>query len=285
MPLHTFRPDGTLLDETIYNPDHSQHDTNLIAAANASRVQGLIGVTNASAPSTSVDLRADYIVLKSATGAALPVVRTQATTLTCNTATAGPVPNGRDQAAVFSISGWVRFYFIWNGTTLATIASLALPITGPTLPTGYTHWAYATTILFTSGGTGLAQVVLRGDWVQYAFARTILSGGTAVVETALSTAAFVAPEAIFLQIYGVFRLSSPAGSAAEGTMNFRVIAGAGESAQIFTRAQNINSTAVASGSAILPNVNQSLFYILAWTTAISVTGNAFIQGYSVPNGG
>ena len=71
------------------------------------------------------------------------VTRFNPGTITNNIALSGPVINGRDQSVGFPISLWVHFYWIWNGTTLATISSATPPPTGPVLPNGYTHWAYA----------------------------------------------------------------------------------------------------------------------------------------------
>jgi hypothetical protein len=115
-----------------------------------SRVLGLVGNVNATTPLTKYDMFADVIVLRNSTGAT--VVRYNAPTTTCDLGLAGSAANGRDQSAAFSINSWIHLYWVWNGTTLATLASTTLPtlFTGSTLPAGYTHWAYATTIRWNS---------------------------------------------------------------------------------------------------------------------------------------
>lgn len=51
---------------------------------------------------------------------------------------------GRDQAGDFATDVVIFCYWIYNGVTLTAIASLNPPsLGGPTLPTGYTEWAYA----------------------------------------------------------------------------------------------------------------------------------------------
>lgn len=79
---------------------------------------------------------------------------------------AGPTANGRDQAGAFAAVSEVHFYFIWNGVAIATVSSLSPPPTGPTLPTGYTHWAYICAGM--TSASVLRVCILRGSRVTLA---------------------------------------------------------------------------------------------------------------------
>jgi hypothetical protein len=66
--------------------------------------------------------------------------------VTLNIATAGPIANGRDQAANFT-EGWVNVFYIYNPTTdtVALIGNQSAAMGAPTMPAGYTEHCYATT--------------------------------------------------------------------------------------------------------------------------------------------
>lgn len=91
-----------------------------------------------------------------------------------NNISLGAQPNGFDQGAINN-NVWIHFYWIWNPTTatLATISSHTPPPTGPTLPAGYTHWAYACSIWKTEGLE--ERVWVRGNrvWRTYDNAKRI----------------------------------------------------------------------------------------------------------------
>ncbi len=162
--------------------------------SSGSRVKGLTGENNAISPNTKYDFAAVEVTLRNPSDGSV-VVRINTGTITCDIGLAGPAVNGRDQAGAFAANSWIHFYFIWNGTTLATIASLTAPPTGPTLPTGYQWLAYATAIRYNSVPV-LLGTKIRGSVVSYNSLGSILSAGTATVETAVSCSAFVPPNAL-----------------------------------------------------------------------------------------
>lgn len=127
--------------------------------------RNLRGNNNSGTPNNQYDFSADFVLLFN------PVdygnaIRIATGTITNNVSTAGPIANGRDQAGAFSASSWIHFYYIWNGTTLATVSSAVPPPTGPTLPTGYTHWCYIATVRFSIAST-LLSVTLQGNCIYY----------------------------------------------------------------------------------------------------------------------
>lgn len=173
-------------------PDNSQL---LTALLHRSAVMNLQGANNATTPATKVDLAADALVMRNAAGNTL--VKYATGTLTCDTTVAGPAVNGRDQAAAFAAASWVHFFFIWNGTTLALIASASLT---PTLPAGYTFWTYATTLRF-NGSSAFSNCLVRGkkvllDWNGGATIGRILSTtAPSLTATSFTYASIVPPNA------------------------------------------------------------------------------------------
>lgn len=119
--------------------------------------------------------------------------------VSCNIATAGPAANGRDQAGAFANDSWCYFYWIWNGALLRSISSASGPAVGPTLPDGYTHWAFAAALRIDGAGD-LLPSYLRGDDVFYALQR---DGGIAenAAWTALDISDFVPPEALTADVH------------------------------------------------------------------------------------
>jgi hypothetical protein len=159
-----------------------------------SRVQGLLGTPNAATPLTKCDLSADSVTLRNAAGGT--VARYVTGTITNDLGLAGITANGRDQAAAFPINSWVYEYFIWNGAALATISSLAVPTVGPALPTGYTHWAFATALRW-NASSNIIPVRTMGSSTWYdlpdAGVNRVLTAGVAATMTAVNCSGFVPP--------------------------------------------------------------------------------------------
>jgi len=135
-------------------------DSNLVVNSGMSRVQGCDCKNNSGTPDTQFDLDCDAVVLRDSDGSTVTRYN-PGTAITNNVSTAGPSANGRDQSGAFSTSSWIHFYWIWNGATLATVSSATAPPTGPTLPSGYTHWAYAGAVRF-DGSSHLVRTIIRG---------------------------------------------------------------------------------------------------------------------------
>lgn len=254
------------------------------APAGGYQVSGLVGVNNSGTPNTQFDLSADQVVLRNSSDGSI-VVRSNTGVITNNISTAGSTANGRDQAGAFSSSSWIHLYFIWNGTTLATLSSTVAPPTGPTLPSGYTHWAYcgavkynATPVLLPTrfkGAAGYINVANGGE-------NRVLNAGTATTMTAIDCSGYIPPnsqQGIFLILMaanavagGFFRaFLRPTGSSETG----QVIAATSEPAGVFS--------AGTAFCAYPTNSAQSIDYMID-------TGSNFgliveVVGYVMPNGG
>lgn len=156
---------------------------------------GQISFNNTATPDTQYDLAADVVVLRNTSNET--VTRHAPATVVNDITVAGPTANGRDQAGAFSASSWIHFYWIWNGTTLASLSSAVAPPTGPTFPATYTHWAYATSARLTAG-TLIVRQTTQANAVYYdhelgnANIRA-LTNGVATAFTGVLLAAFMPP--------------------------------------------------------------------------------------------
>ena len=254
--------------------------------------RGLTGVNNSTTPNTQYDFSADLVVLINSNGA--PIRRTNTGTITNNVSTAGPAANGRDQAGAFSAGSWIHFYFIWNGTTLATLSSATAPPTGPTLPTGYTHWAYIGAVRF-NGSSQLYKTYIRGSRVTYK-AGSVLSGQTYIVNngsassyTSVSMSSLVPPNALLVTLESSSYIGTISSSGTQSVIECDLsVDGTNTIAGIFA-VMNPGGTSgvLAAGStqSIIPNVSQTVYYRHANSNSGSNSIYISVQGYTVPNGG
>lgn len=198
-------------------------------------VNGNSSKNNATTPNTQFDLSAQLIVLRDSSNNS--VVRYAPSTVTNNISTAGSTAGGRDQSGSFGTSVWIYFYWIWNGTTLSSVSSLSGPTTGPTLPSGYTHWAYCTTVRLDGSGN-LLQIRMFNNYAAYdASSGLLVSGGVATSFTGVTTTGFIPAGAVgtfFMRIIATYAsagtsvnaLIRPTGASGTGltvvTMNSQV---------------------------------------------------------------
>lgn len=249
-------------------------------------VRGLVGQNNIATPLTKMDFAADGVVLyQPSTGGT--VSRQNTGNITNDVTVAGPVANGRDQAAAFGAANWIHFYFIWNGSTLATISSLTSVSVGPTMPPGYTHWAYIGAVFY-NGSSQLLSVHAKGCYFAYDNEQAALVSGTATTDTAIVVSSIIPPTTL---TYSCNFRQSPTGSAggfASVNSVFSVIS-ASVLAQFPYQGYN-GSVSSAQGLGFsasfgnIPNINQTLIYRNVNTTG---TGSLVVTvtGYKMANGG
>lgn len=246
--------------------------------------QGLVGTNNSGTPTTKYDFSADAVSLirPSAGTGQTRVVLTNTGTITNDITVAGVTANGRDQAGAFSNNSWVYFYWIWNGTTLATISSIVAPPTGPTLPTGYTHWGYLCALRVTTTGPDFLNSYLRGSWIWYQSGANVLSAGSATTETAVSTSARVPSNAGMVGLNGNLVYSS----ATPNELNYveiRLASGASAHTLYTAHTQVTTFNYRWDPNHIIPNVGQNFYYIWNNANGTRVISIA-VTGYSNPNG-
>lgn len=173
-------------------------------------MMNLVGANNSGTPATQFDVSADLVVLRRPSDNNL-VLRTATGTLTNNILSVGS--NGRDQVAAFVGGRWIHEWFIWDGTTLATLSSLSS--TAPTLPGAYTHQAYIGPVRYNATPV-LLPTLFRGSLATLTVAdggenRVLAPFGTATTLTSVDCSAVIPPNALL----GHFRcvIQSSAGEA------------------------------------------------------------------------
>lgn len=237
-------------------------------SASAGRVVGMGGIPNVASPTTQYDWAATQVTLwNPSTGGTVNL--TNVGNITNNTSTAGPSANARDQAGAFSASSWVHFYFIWNGSTVATLSSASYPPTGPTLPSGYTHYAYAGAVRM-NAASQLLSMVYRSSWGYYT-TRQLAYNGVVSVETAVSLAALVPPNAMSTSM--AIQINTGVATATE---EIRLFTGQAFYA-VAAAASSIDTSQV-----ILPNVAQQIYHISTGSPAATL---GYVLGFSNQNGG
>ena len=257
-------------------------------ASGAYRVQGLTGAPNSGTPLTQYDLNANVVTLwQPSTKQILVVV--PAGVITNNISTSGPTANGRDQSSAFSASTWIYLYYIYNGATLATVSSAAAPATGPTLPSGYTHWAYAGA-LFLNGSTQIVPLRMRGA-KRYYVPVVALPGGpfTATAETAISLTTLIPPTAIDVCVNVTsWAVTTDGAGALTANAALRLV-----TTVFYTRALDVALTGLGAATSVrsnsgyqiwMPNVNQNLYYIWTVTTGSAQTLSLDCPGFTESNG-
>lgn len=277
--------DGTDWVETGYI-DPTNNIWTPAKAVTGYRVIGADCKNNAGTPNTQFDLDADVIVLADSSGMTHAVYAPGAA-ITNNISTAGPTAHGRDQVGAFSAGSWVHFYWIWNGATLATLSSATAPPTGPTLPVGYTHWAYAGAVYLNSGGA-LEAARIKGSKVYYDAQHAAVVGGTGISETTVSLSALVPPNAldVILQLRSIQMTSNGSGNIT-ATLNLRTVT-AVSLIQYAYKLTGLGATAqqgLGAANILIPNVSQQFYYAWLITDGSAPAITIDVIGYTVPNGG
>ena len=104
-------------------------DTAVVAAA-----RNLVVKSNAAAPTTTIDITADEVVLKATNQ--LPHVASPNLTVLITAGGANGLDTGAEAA-----STWYYVFVIYNATTATVAGLLSLSATAPTMPAGYTYKA------------------------------------------------------------------------------------------------------------------------------------------------
>jgi len=241
---------------------------------------GSTGQDSFTATNTTLTLSANAVKVMSA--AYDTVLIGSPTNVTNNIGTAGPAANGRDQAAAFSSNNWIHFYWIWNGTTLASLSSLSA--TAPTLPSGYTHKCYAGAVRYRT--SALDYIFIRGSMVYYRERQPIAVAVGATTETTLSISTYVPPNATVFLVNSNLRIATTAGGA--GGMAFSIRHTSTYDYLLWNCRCPVASGAVFNATAsLIPNKSQRLYYLWTGSTTNISAREADIDllAYSIPNNG
>lgn len=203
---------------------------------------------------------------------------------------AGPAANGRDQAGAFAANSSVHFYLIWGVTAgVATLASNISPQLGgfvPSMPTGYTNWAYLYSVVLNGAGQ-LPIVNARDDRVAYQARQLIVNAGAAVAETAVSVATLVPAVAsefdIFVDSWGV---TADAGGIASSLLHLGYITAQDTHVpQMLLTGGALDAVRQAVGDITMPNPSQSFHYHQQVLNGTAPATTISVPSYRVPNNG
>lgn len=269
-------------DPQAPTPAATDNDTSVATTAyvrsvvrDISSVRGLVGSANG----TTAFMAYHECLMHDSAGVGVLVKNVGATSI--NMATVGA--NGRDTTLN---DGDTSFYAIWGVTPgAAFVCSNNNPPAGPNLPSGYTHWAYLTSVK-KSGGNWF-NVAVRGNKVFFGTYGTVVSGANSGdgVWASYSVAAFVPLVATNFQFTGSGTASTGGGGV--GGLQYNI----GWSNTIVFSVRNdcyaANFYNSASIHGWLPNVNQTIYHSYS---AIYNLGNfttngfsIYVNGYEVPN--
>ena len=218
------------------------------------------------------------------------VLARASSTLTNNTATAGPAANGRDRSTAFSDGNrFIHLYYITGpGQALATLSSTCSTTNvgggscsvngGPTLPTGYSHWAYIGAVQW--GTTGFTPTEIRGKEACYRFATEVLANGVATTPTAVSLASTIASNALGTQLWGL--IDATAAVTAGASISTTNLMGSSPFMMLGSETTGGGSMHQQMGAFWIPNVSQQIFYSV---TNASAYLKLRVQCGRYPNGG
>lgn len=230
-----------------------------------------------SATNTTFNGTADYVTLRNPT-TGTTVTRFATTTVSNDILTSGPAAGGRDQSGTFSVSSWVHFYYVWNGSTLSSVSSTCAPnsvtgvcptVGGPTLPSGYTHWAYIGPVRMATAGT------LNATWIRGARAaiepyvvRTTAAGTGA--EQSYDDSDRIPPNHLgaYLHLYT---------NRCDLQNDVRVTT----SGRIALQSPGAGANIQCSLSSLVPLVSQTVYFL----GNVGATSGLTLTGYKIPNGG
>lgn len=268
--------------------DLSQEVLDLIAAAGGGggsgasySVSGFTAQNNSGTPNTQFDMNATQVVVVDPDDGSVEIVA--GAPVTINVSTAGPVANGRDQAGAFSAGSWIHFYWIYNGATLSGIASAALPAIGPTLPTGYTKWAYATSVYFTAG-SALRAIHQIGASALYDSRQVVVSSGNSSTALTVDISAYIPPNAIKSTLHVGTNLTASGGGAVGFESKLYDATGLLLSSDSVGVSGVTSLFALSTGNTEIPNINQEFQYELDVSAGTGGVVDIFLSFYIVPNG-
>ncbi len=211
------------------------------------------------------------------------------TPCTIDASVAGPIANGRDQAGAFDNPSFVHLYAIWNPSSpnvVDGIASVAEPINGPSRPSGYTHWAYLTTIRYT---TDFQDADASGADVRHEGFQV----GTSLTATSLTFINLIGPTIAPNIATGYYCMADlngvSSGASLDSTLVVTAWSGGGEKPvlrmRLFQQGLTTTAQAIRSGLFYVPRVaSPGLSYRISTSSGTSLVASINSYGYTVPNG-
>ena len=259
-------------------------------------IRNLVGVPDAT--NTKYDFSADLVQVRNPTTGAVTIFTNTGTVVNNTTQQfTGGATTGRDQAAAFTSGTFVHFYLISSpsSTNVQTLSSATAPPTGPTLPTGWTSWAYAGAVPLGDAGV-LTAMDMRGSWMLYRASQALVNNSSVAGEQTQSTASFASTNALA----GLFTVDlhvatdALAAHVADTFCTLRSVTGV----NLYNQRAGVSNLGIAavqhsssSAQAQIPIISNQIFWILQDTASATNCASCerfcsiALDGFRVPNGG
>jgi hypothetical protein len=250
-----------------------------------SRYAGAIGAgrkiaarTNAATPNTKVDITADELQLRDASGNFKTV---SAVSVTIDFGTTGA--NALDTGAQASSTWYYGWVIAKEDGTVAGLGSTSA--TAPTMPSGYTYKALATAAR-SDGSTHFVAYRQFGNKVWYELAQAIGTSLSATAETTLTTSSVVPSIALEFTVDLQNLQITASGTNLDATLNLRHVSSANfVSKRMFDNSSGSGGLRQYPGPQVTVPNSGNFYYI--WTVA-SGTGqqvDIYGNGFKLPLGG
>lgn len=245
--------------------------------------RNIAGRTNAATPNSKIDITADELTVRNATGGAKYL---SSVNVTADITASGA--NGLDTGAE-AANTW---YYGWviakeDGTKAALLSTSS---SAPTMPAGYTYKALVSAVRNDSG-SNFIKYRQFGHKVKYengtSAGNRVVNGGTATAETTVSVSTQVPANATFFELHLRVWTGQNGGATTDAVMTIRYVTGSdfthvvnghtGSGGTSFTASWTSNDVTV-------PNVSQQFYYLMNTATG-SPSSDAWVIGFELPLGG
>lgn len=265
-------------------------------AADASKTSGLVyrkpvgavssgktiaARTNSGAPTTTIDITADELVVRDSSGGAVVLQ-----TVSVSAAITSSGANGLDTGAEAGNTWYYGWVIAKPDGTVAALLSVSS--SAPTLPAGYTFKALVTAVR-NNGSSNFIAYRQFGNRVYYEGLQNVLSGGTSTGEATVSVATVVPPIALDFQTQFQLTGTTDGSGILVLTTNVRFIAGVnwaviaiGLNGLANTTGQN---PALGFTERFIPQISQQFFYQITVTNGSAQALSADVLGFKLPMGG
>lgn len=264
--------------QIVYDSTNNFQISSWVASASGvASVVGTKGQNNSVNPGTRYDISCTYVCLKNLSGMGT-ISLSSGAVITCNILFFGA--NGRDQATAFTANNWINVYYIFNGTTLSTVASLRAPSLGPTMPAGYTHYAYATSV-FLNASLALRQTYTDGNWCHIDPESQIMNGFRASAFTTIGVRQFVPP--VSNTASAAMSLIGGNASALQFSLLFRATGSSGPGYAVGTCYTPASGTGASSCNPTIYVSDGGQIDMALSATPATGGASGVISGYLIPN--
>lgn len=240
--------------------------------------RNIAGRTNSVTPNSKIDITADELTVRNATGGAKYL---SSVNVTADITVAGA--NGLDSGAEAANTWYYGWVVAKEDGTVASL--LATSSSAPTMPTGYTYKALVSAVRNDSGSNFLKYRQF-GTGVHYEQQTIVLSSGTSSAEVTVSVSTLVPPIASAMILNAQDTIGQNGGATSSGTLYLRIVSGSDYITIVAGNTGAGGSSFSTSWNNVVvefPNISQQFIYRIAGV--VSESANIALLGFKLPVGG